>query len=145
MRTADMFRLGGILRDAAKAASVQGTDAHATPAEITVASDVAMFPDSTIGEIVARTGLSQGAVSRIVARVVAAGYLEVAKDPADARRTRVRVATRAVDNQVASAGNRDASHALADLGRLDDAQQQRASELLAELWSLLGPADHGQR
>ena len=145
MRTADMFRLGNLLRDAAMAASLEDTEARATPAEISVASDVAMYPDTTIGQIVERTGLSQGAVSRIVGRIVAAGFFESRKDPGDARRTQVRVASPEVGNQFASAGNRDASAALGALAGLGDAEQARVAVLLDELGQLLGPAAHAKR
>jgi DNA-binding MarR family transcriptional regulator len=49
-------------------------------------SDVYEHPGTTVGEIAARTGLPQSAVSGAVARLREAGSVIAAPDPADRRR-----------------------------------------------------------
>jgi DNA-binding MarR family transcriptional regulator len=56
-----------------------------------IVSDAFENPDSSIGEITARTGLPQSHVSASVARLRDAGILVVSADPKDRRRTLVRV------------------------------------------------------
>jgi DNA-binding MarR family transcriptional regulator len=52
--------------------------------------DIFEHPDTSIGEIAARTGFPQSHVSAAVARLRDGGALETAIDPADRRRTLVR-------------------------------------------------------
>jgi DNA-binding MarR family transcriptional regulator len=56
-----------------------------------IVSDVFEHPDSSIGEITARTGFPQSHVSASVARLRDEGILVVTADPKDRRRTLVRV------------------------------------------------------
>ncbi|MER5664055.1 MarR family winged helix-turn-helix transcriptional regulator [Streptomyces mirabilis] len=63
-----------------------------TRSVLIVASDLATHPDSAVGEIAARTGLSQSQVSTTVARLKEAGAVITAPDPADRRRLLVRQA-----------------------------------------------------
>jgi DNA-binding MarR family transcriptional regulator len=53
--------------------------------------DIGDHPDTSISGVVARTGLPQSAVSEAVARLAKAGALQTSTDPADRRRTLVRV------------------------------------------------------
>ncbi|MFI8962441.1 MarR family transcriptional regulator [Streptomyces sp. NPDC053493] len=69
-----------------------GRQAGGTRLVLVVASDVAAHPDTTVGEIAARTGLPQSQVSTAVARLKEAGSVVTAPDPADRRRTLVRQA-----------------------------------------------------
>ena len=56
-----------------------------------VLRDVFAHPGSSITDITGRTGLPQGYVSESVARLRSQGILETSADPADGRRTLVRV------------------------------------------------------
>ena len=60
--------------------------------ELAVLEDVARHPRSTIGDVTARTGLSQSLVSRIVHAAAAEGALEVERDEDDRRRVRIELA-----------------------------------------------------
>ncbi|MFD1934694.1 MULTISPECIES: MarR family winged helix-turn-helix transcriptional regulator [Nonomuraea] len=51
-----------------------------------VVSDLRAHPETTVGEVAARTGLPQSAVSAAVARLKEAGSIVTAPDPADRRR-----------------------------------------------------------
>lgn len=57
-----------------------------------VVSDLRAHPDTTVGEIAARTGLPQSAVSAAIARLRTAGAVTTATDPRDRRRTIIREA-----------------------------------------------------
>jgi DNA-binding MarR family transcriptional regulator len=57
-----------------------------------VAADVFAHPATSIGEIADRTGLRQSYVSESVARLRRQGVVETSADPADGRRTLVRLA-----------------------------------------------------
>src|ERR1700722_297143 len=59
-----------------------------------VVIDVAEHPDSAIGEITARTGFPQSHVSASVARLRELGAVHTTPDPADGRRTLVRITDR---------------------------------------------------
>ncbi|MFE3452758.1 MarR family winged helix-turn-helix transcriptional regulator [Nonomuraea sp. NPDC059194] len=51
-----------------------------------VVSDLRAHPETTVGEVAARTGLPQSAVSAAVARLKEAGSIVTAPDPTDRRR-----------------------------------------------------------
>lgn len=57
----------------------------------TVLVDISEHPDSSISQIVARTGFPQSLVSAAVAQLRDRGVLQTAVDPADRRRTLVRL------------------------------------------------------
>ncbi|MFI8292127.1 MarR family transcriptional regulator [Streptomyces sp. ms191] len=78
---------------------------------LVVASDIAANGETSVGEIVARTGLPQSRVSTAVARLREAGAIESAADPADRRRTLVRPASR-VSDRVAAVRAADTTAAL---------------------------------
>ncbi|MEU2104848.1 MULTISPECIES: MarR family winged helix-turn-helix transcriptional regulator [unclassified Nocardia] len=59
---------------------------------LVVSSDILEHPDSTVGEIAARTGLPQSAVSTAVARLKETGAATSTVDPRDRRRTLIRAA-----------------------------------------------------
>ncbi|GAA4956864.1 hypothetical protein GCM10023205_18970 [Yinghuangia aomiensis] len=77
-----------------------------------VASDVAAHEDTTVTEIVARTGLPQSQVSTAIARLKDVGAVEAGPDPRDRRRTRVRHAA-AVSDRVAAVRTADIAPTLA--------------------------------
>ena len=57
----------------------------------TILLDISEHPDSSISQIVARTGFPQSLVSGAIARLRDRGALQTATDPADRRRTLVRL------------------------------------------------------
>ena len=96
-----------------------------------IVSDVFEHPDSSIGEITARTGFPQSHVSASVARLRDEGMLVVTADPRDRRRTLVRVAFEQRAEQFA-AGTVDDALAAA----LDTDDPGEVKEVVAMLESL---------
>ena len=94
MTARDLYLLGRRLAKLAEEA-MRGRDAPPVPTGLRlIVMDVSEHPDSSIGEIAARTGLPQSHVSHSVARLRARGALETAGDPRDGRRTLVRMGGR---------------------------------------------------
>jgi len=87
------YLLGRKLMKAAEMALAEAAPAGGTlPAGVRmVLVDVAENPDSSIGEVAARTGFPQSHVSASVARLRDAGALVTEADARDGRRTLVRV------------------------------------------------------
>lgn len=79
---------------------------------LVVASDVAAHEDTTVTEIVTRTGLPQSQVSTAIARLKDVGAVEAGPDPRDRRRTRVRHAA-TVSDRVAAVRTADIAPTLA--------------------------------
>ncbi|MCX9189901.1 MarR family transcriptional regulator [Carbonactinospora thermoautotrophica] len=90
MNARELLLLGRKLVDIAMSELRDTTDPRLSSGEVAVVADVLQHPDSTIGEITARTGFAQSRVSTAVARLRALGALETVPDPADRRRTLVR-------------------------------------------------------
>ncbi len=90
MEAGRLYRLIRQLRTVAGASS-NDTDA-VSPSVIAVIEDLADHPDSSITEIVGRTGLVQSMVSTAVAQLRADGILRTWTDPKDRRRTLVTLA-----------------------------------------------------
>lgn len=67
-----------------------------------IVADVAEHPGTSISEVVERTALSQSQVSDAVAKMRAAGVLSSEPDPADRRRTLVRMLPRPGEAQAAA-------------------------------------------
>ena len=78
-----------------------------------VLRDVFAHPDSSITDVTARTGLPQSYVSESVARLREQGIVETAADPADGRRTLVRVSAQH-PRTVAAKGSAPVDAALAE-------------------------------
>jgi DNA-binding MarR family transcriptional regulator len=99
----DLFRLGRHLTRIAEEA-MRSDDAPKTPPGVRlILIDIRDNPGSTIGEIAARTGLPQSYASDSVVRLREQGAVETWTDPADRRRTRVRIAA-GIPRAVARAG-----------------------------------------
>lgn len=99
-----------------------------------VLRDVFAHPGSSISDITARTGLPQGYVSESVARLRGQGILETSADPADGRRTLVRVPARH-PRTVAAKGSASVDGALAAaLGQ--SAGGPEVAEIIATLAAL---------
>jgi DNA-binding MarR family transcriptional regulator len=103
MKAHDLFRLGRQLTRIAEEA-MQSADRPRTPPGVRlILMDIHAEPGSSIGQISARTGLPQSYVSESVARLREQGVLDTSADPADGRRTLVRVDP-AIPRAVAKAG-----------------------------------------
>jgi DNA-binding MarR family transcriptional regulator len=102
-----------------------------------VLRDVFANPESSIAQITARTGLPQSYVSESVARLRERGMLETSADPADGRRTLVRLS----DEHPRNVARRGAVSVDAALGEaLGDANAVSALEAFAKR---LCPAEPG--
>jgi DNA-binding MarR family transcriptional regulator len=98
-----------------------------------VVSDVRAYPGSAVGEIAARTGLPQSAVSGAVARLRTVGAIVTEPDPGDRRRLLIRPAPEVSRRvQEIRATSIDATLATA----LDTDDPQRIAEIAALLEEL---------
>jgi DNA-binding MarR family transcriptional regulator len=95
--------------------------------------DVLANPGSSITDITTRTGLPQSYVSESVNKLRVKGYAEITADPADRRRTLVRLTARHLE-RVARHSARDADGVLRSaLGDVDEAKAQKVIALLTDL------------
>jgi DNA-binding MarR family transcriptional regulator len=104
-----------------------------------VLEDIATHPDSSIGEVTARTGFPQSHVSTMVAKFRSSGIVETTTDPHDGRRTLVRATgehMRRASRRATSSIDADVAAALDDP---DPAALQRALSALQTLAELLVP------
>lgn len=98
-----------------------------------VMRDLLTHPASSITDITARTGLPQSYVSESVNKLRVKGIATTSADPADRRRTLVRLSARHLE-QVERQSARDADAALRrSLGDLDDVRSEQLIGMLAEL------------
>jgi DNA-binding MarR family transcriptional regulator len=100
---------------------------------LVVSSDILEHPDSTVGEIAARTGLPQSAVSTAVARLKEAGSITTTVDPRDRRRSLIRAADK-VSPRVAEVRTTPVDDAVA--AALADADPAAVREVLDALSTL---------
>ncbi|MFG2039734.1 MarR family transcriptional regulator [Dactylosporangium sp. NPDC048998] len=78
-----LMKLGGV--------ALPALGSETLPASVrSVLIDIAQHPDSSVGEIAARTGFPQSHVSASIARLQDNGNVVTAPDPRDRRRTLVR-------------------------------------------------------
>src|SRR5215469_6467424 len=102
-----------------------------------VMRDVLASPGSSITDITTRTGLPQSYVSESVNKLRVKGLVEIAADPADRRRTLVRL-TAAHREHVARHSARNADDVLRNaLGDVDAATAGQVIALLSDLASRL--------
>jgi DNA-binding MarR family transcriptional regulator len=98
-----------------------------------VMRDVLAHPGSSITDITARTGLPQSYVSESVNKLRVKGIAEINADPADRRRTLVKLTSSNVE-EVARHSAREVDDVLRTaLGDLDDASVAQVIGVLAEL------------
>ena len=108
-----------------------------------VAADVFSHPATSVGEIADRTGLRQSYVSESIARLRDQGVVETSADPADGRRTLVRLAP-GHPGTVARAAAAGVSQALARaLGNPDPGTLAQITATLTALARRLQPAEPG--
>lgn len=132
-----LHRLGRRLIELSAAATGEPGDLVLTPGETAVVEDVIKHRGSTVGEISQRTGFAQSHVSVSVARLRRERLVETEADPADGRRTRVRVTWRALGAISSRAARRIDDTISRAAGGPDGAR--RAHALLDELAALLLP------
>ncbi|MEV6285710.1 MarR family transcriptional regulator [Kribbella sp. NPDC051770] len=90
MNGVDLFLLGRtLMKIGEQALPTEGIGEHSTSVRtvLIVVSDVRTHPGSAVGEIAARTGLPQSAVSAAIARLREAGAVNTEADPTDRRRS----------------------------------------------------------
>ncbi|MFI6799186.1 MarR family transcriptional regulator [Streptosporangium canum] len=95
MNGVELFLLGRtLMKIGEEALPTEGLGEYSTSnrSVLVVASDIRENPDSSVGEIAARTGFPQSQVSACVARLREAGSIVTAADPKDRRRLLVRQA-----------------------------------------------------
>jgi DNA-binding MarR family transcriptional regulator len=130
-----LHRLGKRLLALSRAVTTQAGDPSLTPGELAVLEDALIHPGSSVSQIQARTGFVQSHVSASVARLKQRGLVDTAPDPADGRRTRVRVSEGA-RRAIMTRASRRIDHAITNA--VDDPDQaQRVRVLLEELAQLL--------
>ncbi|WP_330350711.1 MarR family winged helix-turn-helix transcriptional regulator [Streptomyces sp. NBC_00582] len=122
-----------------------GLRSTGTHSMLIVLLDVYTHSDTTVGEIAARTGLPQSAVSGCVARLKEAGSVVTAPDPADRRRTllrrnpgvsgrRAEVAATPVDSALAAALGTDDPERIADtIALLEQLAERLSPDVLGRL------------
>jgi len=102
-----------------------------------VMRDVLASPGSSITDITTRTGLPQSYVSESVNKLRVKGFAEITADPADRRRTLVRLSARHLE-RVARHSARNADEVLRSaLGDVDEASARQFIGLLTDLAHLL--------
>jgi DNA-binding MarR family transcriptional regulator len=116
---------------------VQALDATLPVGALIVMRDVLASPGSSITDITTRTGLPQSYVSESVNKLRVKGLAEITADPADRRRTLVRLTAGHLEH-VARHSARNADDALRSaLGDVDAATAGQVIALLSDLASRL--------
>jgi DNA-binding MarR family transcriptional regulator len=151
MEAVDLIVLGRQLARLGERAMRDGDPHHDGPVAIGAAlpagalivmRDVLTHPGSSITDITARTGLPQSYVSESVNKLRVKGIAEINADPADRRRTLVRLTSSNVD-KVARHSAREADDVLRTaLGDLDEVRVRQVIAVLAELagWLRMEPS-----
>jgi DNA-binding MarR family transcriptional regulator len=135
MDAGQMHRLGKRLIELARTAVTDDGDPPMTAGEVAVIEDAIRYPDSSVTDIHARTGYVQSHVSASVARLKQRRLVVTLADPADARRTLVRVTDAAFAAVMRRAGRPVDDVIAAEVATA--AQARRATALLEELAKLL--------
>ncbi|WP_111765404.1 MarR family winged helix-turn-helix transcriptional regulator [Nakamurella deserti] len=136
MEAGRLYRLIRQLRSVAGAATGDSAET-VSPSIIAVMEDLAEHPDSSITEIVGRTGLVQSMVSTAVAQLRSDGVLRTTADPRDRRRTLVSMVPSASDGVVPRPG-RSVDDALRQVRpELDDDRRAEVVRHLEQVAALL--------
>jgi DNA-binding MarR family transcriptional regulator len=130
-----LHRLGKRLIDLSRTVTTDSGDPSLTACEVAVLEDVFKHPNSPVSDIHARTGFAQSHVSVSVARLAEGGLVHTAQDPADRRRTLVRLADPA-RRAIMRRATRPADDAIA-AAVPDPTKAHRVAGLLEELAALL--------
>ncbi|MBN6051562.1 MarR family transcriptional regulator [Nonomuraea sp. RK-328] len=142
MNAVDLFLLGRtLMKISEEAMPAEGIGPQTTSVRtvLIVVSDIRDHPETSVGEIVARTGLPQSAVSAAVARLREAGAVVTEPDARDRRRTVIRHAPR-ISERVAEVRSAPIEDALSTaLGGADPGQVAEVTALLEALAARLSP------
>ena len=134
-----LYLLGRRLTKIGESAFVGPSIADLPPGVALILTDVFAHPGTSIGEVVQRTGLPQGHVSKSVARFRNRGAVTTATDPADGRRTLV-TPTASAREAVALQSAAPIDAALTEaLGGASPAAVQATVALLEDLAASLAP------
>jgi DNA-binding MarR family transcriptional regulator len=132
-----LYLLGRRLMKIGEAAIPDVAGFHRLPPTVrAVVLDVMEHPDTSITEIAARTGFPQSQVSWAVTKLREGGALITDADPADRRRTLVRLAPRPAEQESAAAIDGALGEAL---GTVDPERVREVVAVLEELASGLAP------
>jgi DNA-binding MarR family transcriptional regulator len=139
MNAFELFLLGRTLMKIGEE-SMQRAGYQQVPASVrSIVMDVIEHPDSAVGEIVSRTGFPQSHVSASVSTLRERGTFETRADPADRRRTLVRLSPE-FRKRAARAKPAPIEEALADaLAATDPGEIAHVTALLKELSLHLSP------
>jgi DNA-binding MarR family transcriptional regulator len=132
----ELFLLGrALMKIGEEAMPSEGMGDQSTSARtvLIVVSDLRAHPETTVGEIAARTGLPQSAVSAAIGRLRTVGAVIAETDPRDRRRTIIREAPEASE-RVTRVRDTPIDDALATALGTDD--PQRVRETVAALEEL---------
>lgn len=138
MNAAELYLLGRKLMKIAESALPGPAAPGLSPATARlVALDISENPGTSIGEVAARTGFPQSQVSTSVARLRDIGLLQTSVDPADGRRTLVRLTEAARERARRASGTMRSiddplAAALGDGAPASIGQVTAALEMLAE-------------
>ncbi|KAB8174518.1 MarR family winged helix-turn-helix transcriptional regulator [Microbispora catharanthi] len=151
MNGVDLFLLGRTLMKIGEEAMPVGdispsrtTQAASVRTVLVVVADLRTHPETSVGEIAARTGLPQSAVSGAVARLKEAGAVVTAPDPADRRRVVIRQAGQSARVEAVRAAGVEGPLAAA-LGTDDPAQVAEVVAALEFLARRLAPGSDPRR
>jgi len=137
----ELFQLGRTLMKLGEQAMPQGGFRQLSAPTRAVLFDIAENPDSSINDITGRVRFPQSQVSVCVARLRDNGVVETVTDPADRRKTLVRL-TAATVRRMADRPSAQIDAALAEaVDGTDPADVERAKNALATLAELLHAAD----
>ncbi|TMR95463.1 MarR family winged helix-turn-helix transcriptional regulator [Nonomuraea basaltis] len=147
MNGVDLFLLGRtLMKIGEEAMPAEGIGPQTTSVRtvLVVVSDLRAHGETSVGEIAARTGLPQSAVSAAVARLKAAGSVVTGPDPADRRRTLIKVVPGASERVAQVRATSIDGPLAAALGTDDPAEVAKVIALLEALASRLtgGAASH---
>jgi DNA-binding MarR family transcriptional regulator len=138
MRAADLYQLARELRAAALLATSDPGDSPPSYGELAIVEDVARHPDTTVGEVAARTRLAQSLVSRIVRRLREGGIFVTVNDPVDGRRTLISIDPNVRTGVLQPRGDRSVGPALAaTFAQLDEGELARLEAVLEEASQLV--------
>ena len=135
MEMSELYQLGRRLTELAYEGMGAG-ELEISPSEFLVLRDLYMNGESSIGETVDRTGLSQSRVSTSVQNLRERGWVETGPDPEDGRKTLARVTKQVKlegDRRRGQSASGALDRVLADARPSERGQLARALERLHEL------------
>jgi DNA-binding MarR family transcriptional regulator len=130
MNAVDLFQLGRWLQKMGEEAMRPAGAPPLAPGVRLILMNVFASPDSSINEIADQTGLPQSYVSESVGKLRAQGVFETRADPADRRRSLVRV-SKSIPKRVAQIGLTTVDDLL--LEAFGEVERSRGAELIATL------------